>query len=67
MKGLMRLLSAPLVLPLALAVSPAVGLEVGEPAPDFAAESTIGPIKLSDFQGKKNVLLAFYFKDFTGG
>lgn len=45
----------------------ALALEVGQPAPDFEAESTVGTIKLSDYQGKKNVLLAFYFKDFTGG
>jgi len=42
-------------------------LEVGEPAPDFEAESTQGKIRLSEYQGKRNVLLAFYFKDFTGG
>lgn len=45
----------------------ALALEVGQPAPDFEAESTMGAIKLSDYKGQKNVLLAFYFKDFTGG
>ena len=52
-----------------VAASPpaAAALEVGQPAPDFEAESTMGAVKLSDYLGKKNVLLAFYFKDFTGG
>lgn len=36
-------------------------------APLFEAESTAGPIRLIDYRGKKNVLLAFYFKDFTSG
>ena len=36
-------------------------------APLFTAESSTGKIALADFQGKKNVLLAFYFADFTGG
>ena len=30
------------------------------------ADSSQGKIVLADFQGK-NVLVAFYFKDFTGG
>jgi len=41
--------------------------EVGGKAPLFEAESTQGTIKLSDYLGKKNVLLAIYYKDFTGG
>ena len=41
--------------------------QVGKAAPLFAADSTHGRIALADYQGKKNVLLAFYFKDFTGG
>ena len=52
---------------LSIGASNAAALEVGEPAPAFAAESTTGPIKLANYQGKKNVLLAFYLKDFTGG
>ncbi|HSH71278.1 MAG TPA: hypothetical protein VK997_15255 [Deferrisomatales bacterium] len=52
---------------LSLAVSPAAALEAGDPAPAFQAQSTAGAIQLADYQGKKNVLLAFYFKDFTGG
>lgn len=39
-------------------------LEVGMPAPDFTGESTKGTIRLSDLRGQ-NVVLAFYFADFT--
>ena len=42
-------------------------MDVKSRAPDFEAESTMGTIHLADYRGKKNVLLAFYFKDFTGG
>src|SRR5436309_14525796 len=42
-------------------------LEVGNPAPDFAASSTSGQIiRLADFKGKK-VVLYFYPKDDTPG
>jgi len=40
---------------------------VNDRAPDFEAESTRGTLRLADYLGKKNVLLAFYFKNFTGG
>ena len=43
----------------------ASGLEVGDKAPLFEAASTQGMIRLADFSGKKHVVLAFYFKDFT--
>lgn len=43
----------------------ASGLQVGDKAPLFEAASTQGIIRLADFSGKKNVVLAFYFKDFT--
>ncbi len=43
-------------------------LEVGQPAPDFELSSTTGnKISLSDYKGKKNVLVAFYPLDFTPG
>ncbi len=42
-------------------------LEIGSPAPDFAASSTTGQIiRLADFKGKK-VVLYFYPKDDTPG
>jgi len=43
-------------------------LKVGDAAPDFTLPSTAGEkVKLSDFKGKKNVVLAFYVLAFTGG
>lgn len=43
-------------------------LKVGDTAPDFTLPSTQGkPVKLSDFKGKKNVVLAFFPAAFTGG
>lgn len=40
-------------------------LTVGERAPLFHAESTQGTISLESYLGKNNVVLAFYFADFT--
>lgn len=58
-----------LVTILALFLGPvaAHALEAGDAAPTFEAVSTQGTIRLADYAGKKNVLLAFYLKDFTGG
>jgi len=45
-----------------------VSLKVGDAAPDFALLSDQWKtVKLSDFRGKKNVLLAVYVLAFTGG
>ena len=42
--------------------------KVGDMAPDFTLPSTVGTkVKLSDFRGKSNVVLAFYIFAFTGG
>lgn len=47
---------------------PATHLKVGDSAPDFTLTDTSGnPVKLSDFRGKKSVVLAFYVLAFTGG
>ena len=44
----------------------ATALEVGEKAPDFTLPSTTGEkISLSQFQGKKPVLIEFYSGDFA--
>ncbi len=43
-------------------------LKVGDVAPDFTLpDQNRKPVKLSDFRGKKNVVLAFYVLAFTGG
>ena len=54
--------------------APHTNLKVGDPAPDFNLPSTIVDAnsktvryKLSDFKGKKNVVLAIYVLAFTGG
>ena len=45
--------------------------KVGDMAPDFALKYSDGKdlkeLKLSDYRGKKNVVLAFYVFAFTGG
>jgi peroxiredoxin Q/BCP len=40
-------------------------LEVGDKAPLFEGASTQGDIRLTDYLGKKNVVLALYFAVFT--
>lgn len=55
--------------------APKTHLKVGDPAPDFTLPSTLVAAdgrstvryKLSDFKGRKNVVLAFYVLAFTGG
>ena len=47
---------------------PKTNVKVGDPAPDFTLRATDGKTyKLSDFKGKKNVVLAIYVLAFTGG
>lgn len=47
---------------------PTTHLKVGDTAPEFNLTDTSGnPVKLSDFRGKKSVVLAFYVLAFTGG
>ena len=43
-------------------------VKIGDPAPDFTLPDHAGKqVKLSDFKGKKNVVLAFYVMAFTAG
>jgi len=47
---------------------PKTHLKVGDAAPDFTLRGTDGKnYTLSEFKGKKNVVLAFYVLAFTGG
>jgi peroxiredoxin len=47
---------------------PQTSLKVGDAAPEFVLNDTEGKaVKLSDFKGKKSVVLAFYVLAFTGG
>ena len=50
---------------------PALKLKVGDTAPDFSLKYFDGKdlkdVHLSDYHGKKNVVLAFYIFAFTGG
>ncbi|MBL8210342.1 MAG: redoxin domain-containing protein [Bryobacterales bacterium] len=47
---------------------PKTHLKVGDMAPDFTLPSTGGkPVTLTEFRGKKNVVLAFFPAAFTGG
>ena len=47
---------------------PKLSLKVGDTAPDFTLLSDKWKtVKLSDYKGKKNVLLAVYVLAFTGG
>ncbi len=52
---------------LLIVASVAVGVEVGETAPDFTLPSTTGEkISLNQFRGRNYVLLEFYIRDFGG-
>jgi len=67
--ALLLLLSAPHFRAAAQqAAIPQTTLKVGDTAPDFTLLSDQWqPVKLSDYRGKKNVILAFYVLAFTGG
>ena len=49
----------------AWAFSLSYAVETGELASDFEALSTQGQVSLAGYLGKKNVVLAFYYADFT--
>lgn len=66
--GILTLLLAAASLAQTNPAPPSTHLKVGMAAPDFTLNDTAGkPVKLSDFKGKKNVVLAFYVLAFTGG
>ncbi len=62
-----RIAAALLVLALATPLA-AAELKVGDKAPDFTLlDTNWKAVKLSDYLGKKNLVLAFYVLAFTGG
>ena len=65
LNGVTRFLALGLAAPVA---AQAGSLKIGDRAPDFSLPDQEGRVvKLSDFHGKKNVVLAFYVLAFTGG
>jgi peroxiredoxin len=55
------------VIQVLLAPLSAKALDVGDKAPDFLAFDTVGEsLRLSDYQGKKNVLMFFFVRAFGG-
>jgi thioredoxin-dependent peroxiredoxin len=64
----MGLVAALAVSAMAQAPAPAVELKVGDMAPDFTLAATDGKTyKLSDYRGKKAVVVAWFPKAFTQG
>ena len=60
-----RFLASVLLVGVLSVASVAIAVEVGEKAPDFTLPSTTGKdISLSEFLGKKYVLIEFYGADF---
>lgn len=48
--------------------TPPLALKVGDKAPEFElTDHNNNKVRLADFRGKKNVVLAFYVFAFTGG
>ena len=65
------LLTVPTTGPLMSQAAEQPKLKVGDEAPDFKMQfftgSDLKDVHLSDYRGKKNVVLAFYVFAFTGG
>lgn len=67
MDAKIQLVSAASVV-LVLPFSAAAALKVGDKAPDFSLPDQRGKmVRLSDFRGKKNAVLAFYLRASTPG
>lgn len=69
MRKSIRVAAASLALALVVPwIAQGATLKVGDKAPDFTLPDQFGkPVSLSQFLGKKNVVLAFYVLAFTGG
>ena len=64
-KGMGHLLLTALLVSVLLLPGIAMAVTVGKPAPDFTLQSTTGKaISLSQFRGKKMVLIKFYGVNF---
>jgi hypothetical protein len=64
-----RIVVATILLSLIVLSTPmsAKALNVGDKAPDFLAFSTVEEtVRLSDYQGKRNVMLFFFVRAFGG-
>jgi cytochrome oxidase Cu insertion factor (SCO1/SenC/PrrC family) len=61
-------IALPIAMVLAFGAMAKAALKVGDAAPDFTLPDQNGnTVRLSDFRGKKSVVLAFYIKAFTSG
>lgn len=73
MRNLLVALVSLLIVGSASAAAPSDSLRVGDPAPDFtlisATQDSINwtPLSLSSLEGKRNIVLAFYPADWSGG
>lgn len=69
MQTRLRVMASALLLTLATTLTAQTApLKVGDKAPDFTLPDQNGnKVSLNQFQGKKNVVLAFYVLAFTGG
>jgi|TARA_B100000809_G_C15086784_1_gene511757 peroxiredoxin Q/BCP len=65
---LTRIFLSALVAVIALGGQIAAALEVGDKAPNFSLQASDGKTySLSQFQGEKPIVIAFFPKAFTGG
>lgn len=68
MKNTLQRSAAVALAVVALALNAHAELKVGDRAPDFSLPDQNGnTVKLSDYLGKKNLVLAFYVLAFTNG
>ncbi len=68
MQSRLRVVAGALLLGAGMLTAQAAPLQVGDKAPDFTLPDQNGAkVSLSQFLGKKNVVLAFYVLAFTGG
>jgi peroxiredoxin Q/BCP len=68
MRERITVLATVLSISLCLSPLPASAVNVGDKAPDFLMHSTAGEtVQLSQYLGRKHVLLFFFVAAFTGG